>query len=129
MAIRFVHGDTAPQLKLTISDSVAGSELSLTNYNINMYVRVAGTTPATPILIKTTAGGGIVKSNQTTFPGECVVSWVAGDLNLTAGSYEAEIELIGMTGTVAAGIVETIYDLVSFSVRAEMGPSAAGALG
>ena len=127
MAIRFVHGDTAPQLKITISDTVTGSEVNLTNYNINMYVRAAGTTPITPILIKRNTDGGISKSNQTTNPGEFVINWVLGDLNLTAGNYEAEIELVGLINTLQAGIVETIYDLVSFSVRAEMGPSAAGA--
>ena len=114
--LRFVHGDTAPQLKLTISDSVAGTAVNLTGYVVTVYIRAVSGNGAV-ILTKVPT-----ISNQSTNPGECIVAWSAGDLLQAAGNYEAEIELYNST----TGIRETIYDLVSLSIRAEVGPVPAG---
>ena len=115
-AIRFVHGDTLPQLKLSITDSVANAPVNLTNYAVYMYIRPSASTQD-PIRTMSTAAGNITKSNQTTNPGECIVIWGPNDLKLATSMYEAEIELVGSTGS-----RETIYDLLSFYVRGEIGP-------
>ena len=114
--IRFVHGDTLPQLKLTITDTVTGTVVNLTNYAVYMYIRPAGSTQD-PIRKMSTVAGNIAKSNQTTNPGECLVIWGPDDLRLATSMYEAEIELVGNTGS-----RETIYDLLTFYVRSEIGP-------
>lgn len=113
--LRFVHGDTAPQLKLTISDGVLGTVLNLTGYVVTVYIRAVGSTNL--VLTKVPS-----ISNQSTNTGECIVTWGSEDLKQAAGAYEAEIELYNAS----TGIRETIYDLVSLSIRAEVGPVAAG---
>ena len=116
-AIRFVHGDTLPQLKLTITDSVTNTLVNLTNYAVFMYIRPAGSTQA-PVKTMSTDLSNISKSNQTTNPGECLVLWGANDLKLATSMYEAEIELVS-----GGGSRETIYDFLTFYVRGEVGPS------
>lgn len=111
--IKFVHGDTAPQLKLTITDSVSGTAVNLTGYVVTVYIRAVGSTnlvlTKTPTITNASAG-------------ECVITWGTNDLIQAAGSYEAEIELYNAS----LGIRETVYDLLSLSIRAEVGPVAAG---
>ena len=112
--IKFVHGDTAPQLKITITDSVSGNVVNLTGYVVTVYIRAVGS--ANLILTKVP----IITSPATL--GECVITWNTNDLIQAAGSYEAEIELYNAS----LGIRETIFDLLSLSIRAEVGPVAAG---
>lgn len=109
--IKFVHGDTAPQLKLTISDSVTGTTVNLTTYTVTVYIRPVGSTSA-PIRTKIAT-----KSDQSTSPGQCIISWEVDDLKLATGSYEAEVELVSSSSR------ETIYDLLTFYVRGEIGPT------
>ena len=117
--IKFVHGDTAPQLKLTITDSVTEAVVNLTGYTVTMYIRPVNST--TLVLTKTSGTiPGITITNAAA--GECIVTWGPNDLKLPATTYEAEIELYNAT----EGIRETIYDLLSLSIRDEVGPVPSG---
>lgn len=112
--IKFVHGDTAPQLKITITDSVSGNVVNLTGYVVTVYIRAVGS--ANLVLTKVPT----ITSPATL--GECIITWNTNDLIQAAGNYEAEIELYNAS----TGSRETIYDLLSLSIRAEVGPVAAG---
>ena len=121
-AIRFVHGDTLPQLKLTINDTVLGTAVDLSSYTVFMYIRAAGTTQIPQRRLSSAVGGAITKAADQSLiggsRGECVIAWGTDDLKLATGSYEAEIELVHNNGS-----RETIYDLLTFYVRGEVGPT------
>ena len=119
-AIRFVHGDTLPQLKLTISDSVTGTAVNLTDYYVYMWIRAAGSTQNPQRELSSEAGGSIIISSQSApTTGQCIIAWGVDDLKLATSSYEAEIELVHKNN----GSRETIYDLLTFYVRGEVGPT------
>ena len=115
--IRFVHGDTLPQLKLTITDTVTGTVVNLTNYYVYMWIRAAGSSQTPQRKLSSEAGGSILIPSPAT--GECTIAWGVDDLKLATSNYEAEIELVHKSN----GSRETIYDLLTFYVRGEVGPT------
>ena len=111
MAINFVRGDTAPQLKLTLTDSLLPDQaLDLTGAVVYFHIRAVGS--STLSLTKTAT----ILAPTT---GVAYINWVAGDLGspggigLAAGAYEAEVEVY----YASTGIRETIYDFVSINIR------------
>jgi hypothetical protein len=108
MAINFVRGDTAPQLKLTLKDSLLPDQaLDLTNAVVRLHIRAVGS--STLSLTKTAT----ILAPTT---GVAYIDWVDGDLSMAAGSYEAEVEVY-YTST---GLRQTVYDFISILVRGDI---------
>ena len=107
MALNFVRGDTAPQIQLTLTDDVTGLPLNLTGATVSLHVRAVNTT-----VLSFTRAATIL----TPLDGVCVIAWGETDLMVAPGNYEAEVEVY----YAETGIRETIYDLLSFVVRADI---------
>jgi len=104
--IKLVRNDTAPQLRLNLTDSISGAAIDLTGATVTLYLRAVNTT--TLLLTR----NAIIQNPSTA--GIAVIAWLAGDLNLAAGEYEGEIEV-----TLADGSVETIFTPLQFLIREE----------
>lgn len=103
--IKLVQGDTAPQLRFTLTDDLTGNAINLTGATVTLHFRAVGETA--PLFSR-----AAVISNETATSGLCVVAWQAGDLNVAAGDYEGEVEVV-----LANGTRETIFELLKFKVR------------
>jgi len=108
MAINFVRNDTAPQLKLTLKDSLLPDQaLDLTGAVVRLHIRAVGA--STLSLTKTAT----ILAPTT---GVAYIDWVDGDLAMAAGSYEAEVEVYYS----ATGLRQTVYDFISILVRGDI---------
>ena len=110
MAINFVSGDTAPQLKITLKDSLSTDQvLDLTGAEVYFHIRAAGTTAL--LLTK------VAELDEDPTTGVVYINWNTTDLlNRPAGQYEAEIEIYYP----ATNFRQTVYDLVTFNVRGQI---------
>lgn len=108
--VRLVAGDTGPQLKLTITEDPSGTPVDLTNATGRFLLRATGTT--TVLLTKTlTINSGPGGDSDD---GVCYVVWSAGNLDLAAGDYEAEVEI-----TMPSGLVQTVFEPIEIRLRAD----------
>lgn len=98
---KFVSGDTSPQMQVTLTRD-DGSAVDLTGATVYLHIRAKGSPTLT--LTKTAAIYDAVN-------GVFVVAWAEGDLDLAAGVYDAEIEVI------TAAYRETVYDLLQIQIR------------
>lgn len=105
--IRLVRNDTAPQIRLTITDQETGDVVDLSNGTVKLHFRRLG---ATEVLFSK----DLFINPDTANTGVAIVAWDVGDLDVEAGDYEGEIEVIRSNG-----MRETIYDLLKFKVREE----------
>lgn len=98
---KFVSGDTSPQIEVTLTRE-SGDVVNLTGATVYLHIRAKGATSVT-----------LTKTATVTNPtgGVFVVSWDDGDLNLSAGAYDAEIEVVTDTYR------ETVYDLLQIQIR------------
>lgn len=105
--IKLVQNDNRPYITLTLTDPATGSAINLTGATVVVYFRAAGssTVLATLSTSITNAAGGVCRFN---FPGST--------LNVDAGAYEGEVEI-----TFPGGDVQTVYDLLKFTVREQAG--------
>lgn len=103
--IKLVQGDTGPQLRFTLTDEDTGLASDLTGATVTLHFRAAG---ASTVLFSRAA---YINPNTAT-SGVCILQWNTGDLDVTAGDYEGEIEIVRSTG-----VRETIYDVLKFKVR------------
>lgn len=109
MAINFVRGDTAPQLKLTLKDSLLPDQaLNLDGALVRLHIRAVGA--STLSLTKTAT----ISTPATA--GEAIIEWVEGDLSMAAGNYEAEVEVYYSS----TGLRQTVYDFISIVIRGEI---------
>lgn len=102
--IRLVKDDTGPQLRLTFTDSQTGDPVDLSGGTVTLYMRAVNTTT---VLVTRQA---IVQAPATA--GIVIIAWQVGDLNLAAGDYEGEVEVL-----LSSGLRETQFDLLQFTVR------------
>jgi hypothetical protein len=103
--IKLVRGDTAPQIRLTLTDEVSNTPINLIGTTVTLHFRAVG---ADTVLFSRPAF-----INQDLAPsGVCVISWEDDDLDVEAGDYEGEVEIVRATGA-----RETIYDILKFRVR------------
>lgn len=107
----YVQSDTLPQIKLTLTDEITEAPRNLTDKVVSIHCK-----PAT--------GNGVRFSRQAEFVnntervgGICYINWEDGDLNRAPGNYNAEIEIYD---TVAQSR-ETIYDLITITIREDIG--------
>jgi len=106
----FVQNDTRPQIKLTLSDEISGLKMDLSSptLQVNMHVK-----PATGTGVSFTTQADKTNPSQ----GEATITWVAGDLNRPAGTYNAEIEIYDSS----TGYRETVYDFITLVIRQDIG--------
>jgi hypothetical protein len=104
--IKLVRNDTAPQLRLSVTDTLTGTVVNLTGATVTLHFRAANSTTvlfSRPATLIPPATNGIA-----------VIAWEEDDLDVAAGEYEGEIEVV-----LATGIRETIFDPLQFVVREE----------
>jgi hypothetical protein len=105
MKINLVQGDTGPQIKVTLTRSDTGSVEDVSDATIRMHFRKQDTTS---VLFSMT--------NQSTPEqqeiGVCIFIFSSGQLDVDAGYYEGEVEVVFDSGT-----RETVYEVVEFYVR------------
>jgi hypothetical protein len=98
---KFVSGDTSPQISVTLTRE-DGSAVDLTGATVYLHIRAKGSPDLT--LTKTATISDAVN-------GAFIVVWAEGDLDLAAGAYDAEIEVVTDTYR------ETVYDLLQIQIR------------
>lgn len=103
--IKLVQGDTSPQLKFTLTNEVTGNPINLSGATVTLHFRAVGSTT-------TIFSRQALVNPETASTGVCVVVWNSGDLNIEAGDYEGEVEVV-----LADGARETIFELLKFKVR------------
>ena len=105
MKINLVQGDTGPQIKVTLTRSDTGLAENVSDATIKMHFRKQG---STSVLFSMT--------NQSTPDqqslGVCIFLFSTGQLDIDAGYYEGEVEVVFDSGT-----RETVYEVVEFYVR------------
>tara|TARA_R110002124_G_scaffold283536_2_gene459677 strand:- start:419 stop:748 length:330 start_codon:yes stop_codon:yes gene_type:complete len=108
MIFNLVAKDNAPQVKATITREDDGAVVDLTGATVYLKFRKKGTTTT----LFTLTG---INDPATNYPkGIVLFNFGTNDLNIAAGFYEGEIEIIYPNTT-----VETIYELVNFQLRAD----------
>jgi hypothetical protein len=107
--IKLVQGDTGPQLKLTLTDQDTGAPVDLLGATLTLRLRATG--EATILVTRT----GLLSADTAPL-GEVIFTWATGNLDLPAGSYEGEVEVV-----FADGVRQTVYEVLKFSVREDFG--------
>lgn len=102
--IKLVRNDTGPQLRFTITDSLTGEAVDLTAATVTLHFRAVN---SDTLLFSRAA---LVLAPATN--GVAVLGWDDGDLDLDAGEYVGEVEVV--TGT---GMRETIFNVLQFELR------------
>jgi hypothetical protein len=108
--IKLVQGDTYPQIQVTLSDSNTGSVIDLTGATVTLHFRAAG--GSAPLFSRV----GFVNP-ATADQGKAVFTWQQGDLDVPAGDYEAEVEILYS----GSGARQTVYELLKFRIREDIG--------
>lgn len=103
--IKLVQGDTRPYLKVTLRDA-DGSLINVKDSTVVLKFRQAGEDVTLFTLTGSQPNGGA--------DGVVVFNFFSGALNVEPGAYEGEIEI-----QFAPTDVQTVYDLLKFSVRAQ----------
>lgn len=98
---KFVSGDTSPQMQVTLTRE-DGSAVDLTGATVYLHIRAKGS----PTLTKTKTA-----TISNALNGVIIVVWAEGDLDLAAGAYEAEIEVVTDTYR------ESVFDLLQLQIR------------
>ncbi len=103
--IKIVQGDADQTLTLNISEFPSGNKINLTGGSVAFKFRAVGTTN-TLFTLSATIG-------TSASSGACTVLLTGANLsNLTAGDYEAEVEV-----TQQSGARQTVFDPIEFRVR------------
>ena len=106
--INLVQGDTGPQIKATLTRSDTGSAIDISGATTKMHFRKANT--STNLFSLTNAAGNSDKQS-----GICIFLFTGSDLDLTAGDYEGEIEVVFGDST-----RETVYEIIEFNLREDI---------
>lgn len=106
--IKLVQGDTAPQIRLTLTNQLTGDPISLIDATVTLHVRETG---FDEVLFSRPA----TINPETASTGVCLIAWEPGDLDILPSDYEGEIEVVA-----ASGARETIYDMLKFRVRGDI---------
>lgn len=103
--LKYVQGDTAPDLRVTLTDQDTGNAIDVSSATVRLYLRLQGGVSVTSIT-GTKPGGGT--------DGVVLFSWPSGSF-AAAGSYESEIEI-----TYSTGKVETVFDKIKYEAREQI---------
>ena len=99
---KYVQGDTGPQIQVTVT-SADGVAANLTGGSVTLHFRAAGTT--------TVLFSRVLAFSDAT-NGKAVLQWQTGDLDVDAGNYEGELEVV-----LSSGLRETRYEILKFKIR------------
>lgn len=102
--IYLVQGDTKPQIKVTLKREDDTAQ-DVTGATIKLHFRPALSTTLTFSLIGSFTG-------VDPSAGEVVFNFSAGQLDLDAGDYEGEVEVVYSDAT-----RETVYEVIQFILR------------
>jgi hypothetical protein len=100
-----VKDDTAPQIKATITREDTGAVVNMSGGTVKLKFREKNSSTILFTLTASTAGDNLQN-------GIAIFVFGSGDLSVSPGDYEGEIELTHSDGT-----VETIFELLKFLVR------------
>lgn len=103
---KYVQGDTGPQMRFTFTDEDTGLLTDLTGAVVTLRLRPTG---GSTVLTRE-----LFINPETATNGEAIVIWQEGDLDITPGTYEAEIEVI-----LSSGLRVTLFDVVVLRIRAD----------
>jgi len=103
--INLVQGDSGPQIRAIITREDSGNTVDLSQATTRLKIRKRG---ATDILLTLTA----VDVDELLSDGVAIFAFSDGDLDLSPGSYEGEIEV-----TFDDSVIETIYETLAFYIR------------
>ncbi len=104
-SILLVKDDTSPQIQVTVTREDTGLAVNLSAATTRLKFRAAETT--TVLATLTGAEGDLAN-------GLVVFTFGSGDLDQAAGEYEGEVEV-----TFADSSVETVYEVINFTLRAD----------
>lgn len=102
---KYVQGDTGPQIKVNLTEEDSGNAVDLTGGTVTLHFRAAG---EDQVLFSRQ----LYVNPDTATDGEAIVQWQTGDLDVDAGAYEGEIEVVRQSG-----LRETLYDKLKFKIR------------
>ncbi len=118
--INLVAHDTKPEVNLTLKDSnTAASGLTLDPDDSTTWAVIDISDPIIRVKFRS-LGSSTVLDTMTCIKvapytdGACYMPWNADTLDVSAGTYEGEIEL-----TYTNGAIWTIFDRLKFKVRAD----------
>ena len=103
--IYLVQGDNRPQIKATITRSDTGLAVDISGSTTRLFFRKKYTT--TVLATLTNVGTSDQAEN-----GICLFVFGDSDLNIDAGEYEGEIEVV-----FDSGARETVYEVIDFILR------------
>ena len=105
---KLVQGDTAPQVKVTLTRSDTGSVIDLTGASTcQLHFRKKG---ATTVLFSLSN----ISGNDDKALGIAVFAFSGSQLDIAAGNYEGEVEVV-----FNSGVRETVYETLDFVLRAD----------
>ena len=102
-----VKGDDAPQVRVILKRDVSNEIIDLSAATVVFKFRKKGTESLFATLTS-------VASPDDAVLGIAVFEWGLTDLDISAGNYEAEIEI-----TYSNGKVETVYEVIDFVLRGD----------
>lgn len=102
--IKLVQGDNLPFIKLALKNA-DGTALDVSDGVVTVKFRAAGSTETLSTLACANVGDGTDGVVQFNFPGDT--------LNVPPGPYEGEVSID------FAGLVQTVYTVLKFIVRAD----------
>lgn len=102
--IYLVQGDTKPQIKVTLTRD-DGTAQNVTGATIKLHFR-----PALSTTVSFSITGSFTGVDAT--KGEVVFNFTSGQLDLAAGDYEGEVEVVYSDST-----RETVFEIIQFVLR------------
>ena len=102
---KLVQGDTAPQIKVTLTREDTGLVEDLTGATVSLHFKKKGTST----VLFTITGQN---TPQEEVAGVAYFVFSSGQLNLDAGNYVGEVEVVFQTG-----VRETVYEIIDFVLR------------
>jgi|TARA_B110000908_G_scaffold143342_1_gene172227 hypothetical protein len=102
---KYVQGDTGPQIRVTLTNEDDNAPVDLTSATVTLHFREAG---AESVLFSR----AFFINPDTASNGVAVLQWATDDLEVDAGTYEGEIEVVR-----SSGVRETLFDKLKFKIR------------
>ncbi len=104
---KYVQGDTGPQIRVTLTNEDDNAAVDLTSATVTLHFREAG---AESVLFSRE----FYINPDTANNGVAVLQWATDDLQVDAGTYEGEIEVVR-----SSGVRETLFEKLKFKIRAD----------
>jgi len=101
----FVKGDDLPAIEVTLTRDVTGDVINTTGSTVVFKYRRKGA-------LSTLGTLSDVSTTTQKTNGIAIFQFGLTDLDVDAGNYEAEVEI-----TNSAGRVETVYEIIDFTLR------------